>query len=435
MRYWIVFWIFGLVLIGEWAIGQEQVINGKIVNDDTRLPISDVAVLIDQTGRSGVSSDENGTFILKVNQLPLVLSFSHVGYEPQKVSIENLPDSTLLIQLTPQVHLIEETVITAPEKTQTLSDAEQYSVIDFELMGSKILMLQFFGTFKNRQLSLMDLNGKVEEIVVLKEMKHIDRLYKGCEDIVYLLTNSEAIPIVIKEQRLKFLEPIRLKTFNDFVQPCRFKHDNSLYYLFKEYKGLKHTLKKYVIPTAEVQTLKVVLHEKLNAYFSESLLRNKRVEIDHIFIDDWRKNAVARDALGLKDFLANVFYVPKYPVHIFLQEEQIILLDHPAQTMMIFGTDELAQTIEIDYPKNKKWVKKIIQDEKTQQLFGLFDCKQGTALKLLHTPSGELTEMEVIDAYSYHLKKVRMYDQQLFYLKENRQMGSQIKLMRQNIGS
>jgi outer membrane receptor protein involved in Fe transport len=102
-----------------WA--QSVVINGNIRNNTTQEALPAVSVLVKGTGM-GAFTDPNGNFRLNVDQLPVTLVISSIGYQSQEVTV-NDATSTVQVGLTPSSTLGQEVVIAATRTPQRILES------------------------------------------------------------------------------------------------------------------------------------------------------------------------------------------------------------------------------------------------------------------------------------------------------------------------
>lgn len=90
---------------------QSSAINGN-VTDNFGVPLPGVNILI--TGTSvGVITDVMGNFRLWVDQFPVTLRASFIGFREERVVIEKAPDSSIFIKLTPITYMSSDIVVAA----------------------------------------------------------------------------------------------------------------------------------------------------------------------------------------------------------------------------------------------------------------------------------------------------------------------------------
>jgi len=91
-------------------------LKGKVVNSKTGDIVPYCSVLINDTF-IGTSSNEEGEFIIEVEELPSTLVFSHVSFETIKVAVSENED--LLIKINPLLNVLEEVYIETKSKPLT----------------------------------------------------------------------------------------------------------------------------------------------------------------------------------------------------------------------------------------------------------------------------------------------------------------------------
>lgn len=104
----------GVIAIREAAAPQaapqqkEIVLQGTVI-DETGTPVIGANIVVRGTTR-GTTTDINGQFTLRLEQLPATLVFSYIGYIKQEVKVSQV--HPLRIQLKPDSNLMEEVVVT-----------------------------------------------------------------------------------------------------------------------------------------------------------------------------------------------------------------------------------------------------------------------------------------------------------------------------------
>ncbi len=100
-------YLFILLLSSIIAIGQNM--EGLVIDASTNEPIPFTTVIINQ-GNSGVSADIDGKFILRNNKIKS-LTFSAIGYEKKKISLEDIRKDKYKVRLKTNDYQLGEVVI------------------------------------------------------------------------------------------------------------------------------------------------------------------------------------------------------------------------------------------------------------------------------------------------------------------------------------
>ncbi|HEU0110211.1 MAG TPA: TonB-dependent receptor [Flavisolibacter sp.] len=101
------------LLMHSLLFAQKQVINGKIVNIETREAVPS-ATISSRDGKSIVNADEKGSFSITVPSLPVVLIFSSAGMQTKEVSI--FVNQSVTVELLPHIKMEDPVVVGADRK-------------------------------------------------------------------------------------------------------------------------------------------------------------------------------------------------------------------------------------------------------------------------------------------------------------------------------
>ncbi len=88
------------------------VITGEVVSAHSAAPIANVNISVEGT-RWGCASNKAGIFVIKVDSLPVTLSFSHIAFERKNVRVTR--PQVGIIQLVPAVLMGEEILVSATQ--------------------------------------------------------------------------------------------------------------------------------------------------------------------------------------------------------------------------------------------------------------------------------------------------------------------------------
>ena len=92
---------------------EEQQITGQVIDENTGEPIPFCNITLISSS-IGTSTNELGEFVIKVNQLPAKLLFSHLNYE--QLSVEIIDVSSVKVSLSPLTTILEEVIVKASKK-------------------------------------------------------------------------------------------------------------------------------------------------------------------------------------------------------------------------------------------------------------------------------------------------------------------------------
>jgi TonB-dependent starch-binding outer membrane protein SusC len=97
-----------LLLLSSYVFAQNKEITGKVIDQTTGKPLSDVSILANNV-KGGATTKADGTFSISVKKNTSTLIFSSVGFATQSISIE---DKTVIdVALTTQIKTDDEVVV------------------------------------------------------------------------------------------------------------------------------------------------------------------------------------------------------------------------------------------------------------------------------------------------------------------------------------
>ena len=134
-------------------------LSGHVFKEDSSKPLSNVNISV--VGKStGGTTNDLGYFEIRVEVLPTLLYFSHIGYGIDQVLATKSNRNKIKIFLTPETTTLEEVTISA-ERIQKVSLGDTLNVIDYAIIRNRILLVASpFRRQSDQRLYLTDLQGK-----------------------------------------------------------------------------------------------------------------------------------------------------------------------------------------------------------------------------------------------------------------------------------
>jgi len=248
---YLTFFFFTIQII---AFSQTYLFKGNIVDELTLRPIQDVNIKVYGTTK-GTSTDKAGSFTLTFNKIPAELVFTCIGYETATFEITKNSGKTIEFLLRPKSYMLQEVDISSKKYSFLFKDKD-YSVLDYELMDDKILLLVFRYQLKQSELVLLNRSGDTLAISTLPELPPAS-LYKDfLANLHYFSKADNSYQCIYNEQntRIEFFPKTTVDSLQSFVQRFIFKIDERLYFQEKIASGYgtafgfyeKGTGKKYI---------------------------------------------------------------------------------------------------------------------------------------------------------------------------------------------
>ena len=230
MKLKIIYILVSIFIIQQTVIAQNYSYSGRVINKNTKLPVSNVNIQILPNNRFGCITDENGEFHIQFGKNKLALKFSHVSFYTKIVQIDrkNISDSNLIISLSPKIYTLDEVTINE-KKYETIYKTRNQSVIDYAVYKNRIFFIvKDFHNMKTLLFSVdmnlsdtTNLNTSVSpKALIIDFYNNLDMVSK--KDSVYQLVNNNG--------KTKFLKPFHFKKLSKLLQLYKFKIDNKYYF-------------------------------------------------------------------------------------------------------------------------------------------------------------------------------------------------------------
>lgn len=177
--------LIGLTFTGP-VFGQTLEINGRISHQVTGNYLPNVNILVFGT-HEGAVTDRQGRFRISVKDYPVTLVVSCVGFQSQRLTLRRQPEKPVEISLRPEVHNLQEVDIQANRYEYAFRD-DHWSLLDYEIMDSNLLLMVFRYRLKITNLILMTMEGDTLAVTPVPEGKPVS-LYKDCLENVHYISS------------------------------------------------------------------------------------------------------------------------------------------------------------------------------------------------------------------------------------------------------
>ena len=104
------------------ALAQQITVGGTVIDEKTGRPLPQVSISV---GRVSVVTNDDGAFILKLNETPKSITVSHLGYKTKRVALETGKTEQLKIRLQPTVIQLREVVVRTGDPREIVEIAIQ----------------------------------------------------------------------------------------------------------------------------------------------------------------------------------------------------------------------------------------------------------------------------------------------------------------------
>jgi hypothetical protein len=248
-----------LIILPITSFCQSLILKGTVIDGLTSKPISEVNIKIKGT-TIGNSTDNTGSFTLKLAKIPVTLVLSCIGYEDAQFEVITVPEFQLEFMMRPKSYSLPPVDISSTKYSFMFRDKD-YSVLDYELMDDKVLLLVYRYELKNSRLILLSADGDTLANNDPPDMPAY--LYKDfLENIHYLSKAGNAYQCSYNsnDDKLRFVNKTTSDSLFLWVKPFIFKLSDRLYFQDKQANGYgtgigyyeKGADKKYIMKSISI---------------------------------------------------------------------------------------------------------------------------------------------------------------------------------------
>jgi len=213
-------WLAALALTCTFSgIAQKKLyyFYGTVTDRVTQAPITSANISFSGT-RLGSSSNKSGEFSFFIDTIPVYMTISHLGYETQRLWLDNTSPS-FRIQLLPRTQVLKEVEIKAVNEPRIFFKDQQYAVLDYEVDSNLIYLLIY--RFRLSQSELICLTG-TGDTIARSEMLSCkpSGLFHDCLGYLHVLTADSAYQVFREETHLSLVYPTAMERFKNTLFDC-----------------------------------------------------------------------------------------------------------------------------------------------------------------------------------------------------------------------
>ncbi len=399
---------------------QSIYISGKVIDRDTRLPLKNISVRINNS-TIATETDKKGAFeffIPKIKHITLV--FTNLNYKKEVKEIEVGEDDTIRISVSikSMIYDIASVDISAKPKPDTVFGTQKFSIIDFDFYEDKYFLLTVDRKTDKPFIRLVDETETVlhslpipEEAGKIKDLYHDFMGYTNimCEKIIYRL--------VVWNDKI-ILSSLPVEDYNALVKPVIDTVNSQL--LFSNYS------KDYPLFNYFSYNLKDSSKKEIHTIEDEELMHAYRFEYYSL---KPRDKLIARDiaqeygvdkhiaAAMISGFTQSLFYTPLY-APLCIVSDTICVFDHYKDCLFHYDNKGVKiDSVKINYhhPKNwKEWKNLMVKDFTEDRIYAVYDNSGHKYLKKINTQTGKDEGKYSIIHYS--ADKIRIRDGYIYYV-------------------
>jgi len=300
-----------IVTVTGWA---QHPVLGVIIDSETRLPVSQVNVIIEGS-QKGMSTNADGRFELNTVHFPLKLKISHVAYADTVIVLRELPEKPLLIFLRFSAKSLPVFSVSG-NKVQSVTRDYPFYVSDYLFHQDGIILMVFYEKrLFDPRLVFLDKYGKI------KWMHKLDRygsLYKDCIDNIYLV-GKDSVSEMDFSDSLQIIYPKSwsLDYFKSNLKIFDAEINRKFFFKFTSFHNLKHHFAKIDLDgNQKVETFRLIsdslkierLKSQYNVFFFAKHANKMQMSVTSVV----RYLEFLQEGIPLSWEEENIYYKPAY---------------------------------------------------------------------------------------------------------------------------
>jgi hypothetical protein len=404
--------------------GQRKVIEIQLVDADyPDQPVRNAQVLCTQSNeKKMVISSDKGLVRLESHSGSVSLKITHVAYHEVDTvlmweRIKNRYRDTAYVTLPMHFRTIvgNEVVILNSDEPKRMFGSERVSVEDFELLDDNRLLLLAYERKLNKgtELLLTDYNEKV--LAQLPTGPKAQELIRDFRGNIHLITDDWVYNV---RPDVDFLRLYRIEKpyFMRYVAPIIDTVESQLY--FSNYSEVYPAVDYFYFDQLDSVYGKIAEIEDavmMEMYLSEYKWVDVRTKL--WAREQERKLGIDKEIIiGATIFTQSIFYKEIY-APMFVRNDSLLVFDHYKDLLRVYDLlgnplDSIPITHHLQ-PKKSGWKNKILQDQFTGELYGMYEKAGQTTLRRIDVSSGQTRERIVL-RYKY-IDKLMLRNNAAFY--------------------
>ncbi len=400
---------------------QETVIILK--DKTTKLPVSDAHININN---QNIISNNEGKAIINIENSYKNIKISHISYNDTVIEAKNITNN-FTIFLTPMKYLLP--MVSVNYNYQIVFKDDNYSVLDFELIGENLLLLVY--KYRLYKSCLVYLKSNGDTITYKNLVGKSEKLEKDCFNNVHLKLDNKMFQIVIDDNMINLKNPIEMEEYDYYFSGCVASIDEKTYFNFNYYHGFINKI--YYVNDYKKDKTTYSCDKIVNAFdlpiYTMAVVTDsfkiKEFEREYSFFyyaklykQGFSKNEIKE--LRKMQPIDWVDYTGRFspsPIEVRTFGNNIAVFNYTYEKLEFYDKNNvLLNKIDINFLKNKKWTKEIYIDENQNRIYTTFmkngitycneiSLKDGNTNELVKIPYQFISEIKINNDIIYFLYK------------------------------
>ncbi len=414
--------LLGCLSLGMFAQRQNFYFYGKVLDRETRAAISNVNIRFTGTP-IGCITNRNGEFSFFIDTIPVYMIISHLGYETQRIWLDNT-SASITIMLQPAARMLKEVEIKAKTEPIPFFKDNRYSVLDYEVDSNRVYMLIYLFRLAESELLCKSIEGDTAARSGALPFRP-GRLFLDCMGNLHVFSMDSAYQVYQDQDILNLLYPVDIERFNKVLSECVASTPELLFFR-------KTSRNKLEVEFFHINR-KTSVKQHLTRADDEENLRMLRRNPEENSMMMLSRIPEGRDQFVQWSWVNKVLYKPNTST--LLKIDDIICVfntaDHTLELYDLTGTFTAKLNLQIDQVESGQWTKEIYVDRIENKTYTSFLKNGKVTLYRINLNTGELKKILTVN-HTFP-RKIRIHNRCLFYLYDLPGKGDNKHLFRQKL--
>ncbi len=403
-----------LLLLTLGSFSQSTFIFGKVLSEDDGEPIPFVNIRESGSGKR-LNTDEKGEFKISLSGKKAVFRFTTVGYDTTYYSVSLLKDTIrFTIKMKYRVSIFNPVDIFA-SRPDTVIGSQKFFIEDFEFYGDQFILLTFEKKPEKSKVMLASEEQKV--ISVFDVPVNAQELYKDFLGNVNVIGKDSVYRVLVENEKVR-LVALPPDDFENMIKPCIDTINGKI--VFSDYREDYPEFNYYTWDRDDSSATKFknVIDEDLSLMYSfeyDYLKPRQKVYARKV---EMATGIDKREiAAYMTNFAQSRYFTPLY-APLFVIRDTMYLFEHYKNQLYKLNKDgKLLDSVPINYHKPLKWRewrRKLIREERSDRIFGLFQKDGYYFLKEIDKSKGQV--MATNKLHFPYVGKIRVKDGYAYYI-------------------
>jgi len=428
MRAVLIVLLFILLPAGNsFAQTRNRYFYGKVIDRATRYPVSSVNITFTGTNL-GSSTNNRGEFSFFIDTIPVYMTVSHLGYETQRIWLDNT-SASFTVMLNPKAQMLREVEIKAVNDPVLFFKDSQYSVLDYEVDSNRVYMLIFRFTRAESELLCLSLSGDTASCSGTLSFRPVG-LFRDCLGHIHVLSNDSAYQVFRDSSILRLVFPAGIERFQKTLSDCVAASEDLLFFrkTSRDQLGMefyfinKKTSERRHLTNADDEEKMKMLRRN-----SEGRISNDQALLMMSSIPDGRETF--QEWMWVKKIL----YKPNTSSLHKIDDMLCVFntTDYSLELYTLSGEFTSKLRMQVQETHDGRWTTEIYIDDPERKAYTSFLKNGAFTLYRIDLNTGDLKRL--VTATHMYPQKVRVHSNHLFYLYDIPGAGDNKHMFRQKL--